>query len=188
MGKFTKISRQAFAGMQLDAGVLLRQFDPETAAVPADADIICATAGGVEASCEASYKDLGEDVDNCPANMMELKYLQDWTCTLRFKALEITPETLRLALGAADTDGDLVYPRGHLKDGDFGEIWWVGDRADGGMAAVCLSNALSKEGLKFQSKAAGKGELDVELLGHASFAEPGAPPMCFYAAAGEAEA
>ena len=42
MGKFTKIPESTFKELQLDAGVLLKNFTPATAAAPEDADIICA--------------------------------------------------------------------------------------------------------------------------------------------------
>ena len=45
MGRFTVIPQDAFSGLQLDAGVLLKKFDPAKPSAPADADIICATTG-----------------------------------------------------------------------------------------------------------------------------------------------
>lgn len=75
MGKFTVIPQDTFTALQLDAGVLLKTFNPATAAAPSDEDIICATTGGIEVSCVPTYSDFGEDVDNCPNNMKELKHL-----------------------------------------------------------------------------------------------------------------
>lgn len=63
MGKFTKIPQDTFAELQMDAGVLLKNFDPENPVEPSDADIICATTGGINPSCVPTYSDLGEDVD-----------------------------------------------------------------------------------------------------------------------------
>ena len=72
MGRFTRIPENTFSGLQLDAGILLRNFDPENPAVQ-DADIICATTGGINPQCIASYEDMFEDVDNAPNNMMGLQ-------------------------------------------------------------------------------------------------------------------
>lgn len=36
MGKFTLIPQDTFEGLQLDAGVLLKTFEPETGAAPKD--------------------------------------------------------------------------------------------------------------------------------------------------------
>lgn len=69
MSKFTVIPQDTFESLQLDAGVLLKSFDPSSVVVPKDSDIICATTGGINASCTPTYSDMGEDVDNCPANV-----------------------------------------------------------------------------------------------------------------------
>ena len=63
MGKFTVIPQATFEEMQLDAGVLLKTFDPSSPDAPADEDIITATTGGITVSCTPTYSDLGEDVD-----------------------------------------------------------------------------------------------------------------------------
>ena len=182
MGKFTVIPQNTFEGLQLDAGVLLNRFDPTKPVAPADADIICATTGGITVNCTATFSDLGEDVDNVPANMKELKHLDSWECSLAFTSLGTSPEALRLALGCADinaTSGAIV-PRRDLKQTDFGDIWWVGDRADGGLVAVQLKNALSTEGFSLQTTKAGKGQLSVTLTGHVSINAQDVVPMVFY--------
>lgn len=63
MGKFTVIPQNTFQGLQMDAGVLLKAFNPDNPVAPADEDIICATTGGINPVCRATYSDLGEDVD-----------------------------------------------------------------------------------------------------------------------------
>lgn len=184
MGKFTKIPENTFKELQLDAGVLLKTFDPTTAAEPDDADIICATTGGISASCVPTYSDMGEDVDNCPVNMLELKKLDSWECKMSFTSLGISADGIKLALGAADVANGKITPRRDLKTTDFADIWWVGDRADGGMAAICLKNALSTGGFSLQTTKNGKGQLSVELTGHVSISAQDAMPMEFYISEG----
>ena len=70
--KYTKIPETTIKNLQLNAGVLLSDFDPETAEVANEA-IIGATCGGVNFTAAPSFSDYGEDIDNCPKNMMELK-------------------------------------------------------------------------------------------------------------------
>ena len=70
--KFTKISAEAFKSMQINAGLVLNKFDTEGQTAVADADIICATTGGITATCTPNITDLGEDVDNCQKNTVEL--------------------------------------------------------------------------------------------------------------------
>lgn len=192
-GTFTVIPQSTFEEMQLDAGVLLYNFDPSSPAAPADEDIICATTGGITANCRATYSDLGEDVDNCPVNMKELKHLDGWECSMEFTSLGTSPKSIALALGAAvaETTGSgnnatytgKITPRRDLDQNDFSDIWWVGDRADGGLVAIKLMNALSTEGFSLQTTKAGKGQIGVTLTGHVSINDQNTVPMLFYSLA-----
>lgn len=182
MGKFTVIPEDTFSGMQLDAGVLLTTFDPATPTAPTDSAIICATTGGINVSCVPTYSDLGEDVDNCPVNMKELKHLDSWECKMSFTSLGTSKENIRMALGAADINAETgaITPRRDLKQTDFSDLWWVGDRADGGCVAVQLKNALSTSGFSLQTTKSGKGQISVELTGHVSIEAQDTMPMVFY--------
>lgn len=185
-GRFTVIPQSTFEEMQMDAGVLLKTFNPASPTVT-DANIICATTGGINASCTAEYSDLGEDVDNCPNNMKELKHLDSWSCVVSFTSLGTSPQSIKLSLGAADIDGTdatKIVPRAELKQTDFSDIWWVGDRADGGFVAIQLKNALSTSGFSIQTTKNGKGQVSVELTGHVSINAQTEVPMVFYSVEG----
>lgn len=167
--KFTKISAKAFESMQINAGVVLNKFDPSGTTEIQDADIICATSGGVTAECKPNITDLGDDVDNCQKNTAELMQIEDYDCTLAFTALNVTTDVIKLALGAADVSDKKVTPRMTLNPtastGDFKDIWWVGDTIDGGFVAVKLMNALSTGGLSLKTTDKGKGNLSITLTG-----------------------
>ena len=181
MGMFTVIPKNTFDQLQLDAGVLLKTFDPYNIAPPNDEDIICATTGGINASCVPTFVDMGEDVDNCPANTKELKKVSGWECKLGFTSLGTSAEAIKLALGVADVSEGNIMPRRNLSQDDFtDEIWWVGDRADGGVVAICLKNVLSTGGFSLQTTKEGKGQTAMELLGHVSINAQDTVPMEFY--------
>ncbi len=181
MGRFSVISKSAFDEFQVDAGVLLKNFDPLAPELVED-DIICATTGGITPSCTPSYSDWGEDVDNCPSKAKELMHLDGWECSLGFTALNSSKEVIRLALGAADIseENGAIVPRRSLKDSDFSDVWWVGDRSDGGVVAICLRNALSTSGFSLQTTKNGKGQISVTLSGNVSINEQNTVPMEFY--------
>lgn len=186
MSKFTVIPENTFSELQLNAGVLLNKFTPATATAPADEDIICATTGGINVSCIPTFSDLGEDVDNCPKNTKELKHLDGWDCKMSTTALGTSPANIKLSLGCADVDGTdttKIVPRVDLAQNDFSDIWWVGDRADGGMVAIQLKNALSTGGFSLKTTDNGKGQITVELTGHVSIKKQSEVPMVFYSAA-----
>lgn len=181
MGMFTAIPENTFENLQLDAGMVLLKFTPESPAAPADEDIVCATTGGITVTCTPTYEDMGADVDNCPNNMKELKKLSGWDCSIGFTSLGTSPESIKLALGAADVSGNKVTIRKDLKQTDFKDaIWWVGDRADGGCVAVCLKNALGTGGFSLQTTKNGKGQASFVLTGHVSIEAQDTMPMEFY--------
>lgn len=194
MGRFTTIPQDTFDALQLDAGVLLYNFDIEKASSDptqtgfTETDFICATTGGITASCKAEYSDLAEDVDNAPVNMKEFLHLDGWTCSLECTSLSNDAKGIKLALGAADVDGNKVTPRRNVKQSDFRDIWWVGDKANGGFVAIHLMNALSSEGFELKTEKSGKGQTSITITGYVSINDQNTVPMEFYSIdAGEDE-
>lgn len=180
MGAFTKITQSAFEELQVEAGVLLSDFNPASPSASIDNSIITATTGGIQANCIPQYSDFFADVDNAPNNTKEGKHLDGWDCNFSFTAIGVSPEVIQIALGAADTASSKVTPRRDLEQTDFDTIWWVGDRADGGFVAIKLINALSTGGFALQTTKAGKGQLNCTITGHASIANQDVVPMEFY--------
>lgn len=181
--KFTTVPLNTFDTLQVDAGVLLKKFNPTNPVKPQDSDLIAATKGGINISCVPTFSDYGEDVDNVPNNMMELKNLDGWDCKFSTTCLGTSPYQVRLTLGAADIDSSdptKIIPRRNLELGDFSDIWWVGDMANGGFVAVQLKNALSTGGFSLQTTKNGKGEFALELTGHVSINDQDTVPMVIY--------
>jgi hypothetical protein len=185
MGKFVKVSEDTFKEIQLEAGLILNTFDPAGTAEVEDAHIVCATTGGIEISCKPTFTDYGEDIDNVPNNMLEFKEVDGWDCSIAFTALNASAAVIKLSLGAADVEGNKIVPRFDLKEGDTKDIWWVGERADGGFVACCLKNALSTEGLTLKTTKKAKGQLSCTLTGHVSIKAQDVVPMEFYVQEGE---
>ena len=185
MGRYTAFPSNTFNALQMDAGVLLKNFNIEQAAAGetgfTDDDIVCATTGGINPSCVATYSDFAEDVDNAPVNVKEMKHLDGWECKLSTTSLGTSPELIKLSLGAADIDGvTKIIPRRSLKQTDFSDLWWVGDRADGGFVAIKVINALSTGGFSLQTAKNGKGQITLEITGHVSIDDQDTIPMVFY--------
>lgn len=184
MGVFTKIPQNTFDELQVEAGMILKSFDPSSPAAPAEADIVTATTGGISVSCVPTFSDFGEDIDNCPVNMMELKRIDSWEVTMTFTALSVSEDVIKLALGAADltTSSNKVTPRRELATTDFTTLWWVGDKSDGGFAAVKIMNALSTGGFSLQTTKSGKGQISCTITGHVSINAQDVVPAEFYSA------
>lgn len=189
--RFTQVKLDAFKEIQVEAGVIVKNFNPANPVLNR-ADIVCVTTGGITVTAQPSYSDYFEDVDNVPNNTMEGKQLEDWTCTLSTTALDTSAESIKLMLGAADIDSNdtnRITPRRELKLSDFiPSLWWVGDRADGGFAAVQILNVLSTDGFSLKTTKNGKGQTDITLQGHYSIEAVDTVPMNFYVIEGSSEA
>lgn len=179
-----------------NAGILLTDFTPATGAYSA-ADIFAATTGGINASIVPTYKDYGEDVDNCPKNSKEMKQLDFVECKLSGTALTITTATVKSLIGAADVgtvDTTKITPRAALAAGDFDDLWYVCPYSDktgatgGGYLAIKLINALSTGGFTIQSTDKEKGQFEFEYMGHSSIYTPEELPFEVYVKEGTSEA
>lgn len=185
--RYYEVKKDTFEGLVTESGLLLKNLD--LTAVEAgeagftDEDIICATTGGISINDTTEWQDLGEDVDNCPVNMKEFKIMTSRSASISTSALSMTPESLRLALGAADIsdDGKMVVPRTSLdQDKDFQTIYWVSDKANGGAVVAVLTNALSTGGMTVQTGKATKATLALTLTGHISINAQDVAPLTFY--------
>ena len=105
---------------------------------------------------------------------------------MSFSSIKFNAENTVWALGAAEqttltgSTVKKIVPRRDVKIADFKDIWWVGDKANGGAFAVCLKNAISTGGLNIQSTKNGKGTNQMTLTGHVSINAQNDMPMEFY--------
>lgn len=190
--KYTKIPETTFKNLQLNAGVLLSDFNPSTATVDNSA-IIGATTGGVNFTAVPAFSDYGEDIDNCPKNMKELKKLDSWEISLSGTYVTVDANAVKALVGAADVSGNKITPRNDLKLTDFTDVWWVGDYSDqngetnGGFVAIHMMNALSTGGFSIQSSDNGKGNFEFTYTAHYSMDAQDTVPFEVYVKAGTAE-
>ena len=164
---YSKITKEQFDEMQFDAGVWVRSFNIQSPAVQ-DSDIICATSGGISLSVVPSYVDLGDGVYMMPKGTAEMLMVTGWTVDASFTTLGFSGGMIQFVLGASDSGADGINPRLDLQDSDFGDLWWIGDRVDGGLVAIHLLNALSDEGIDIHTERQTSGKISVHLTAHAS--------------------
>lgn len=192
MAKFTKIPETTFKKLQLNAGILLSNFSPETATVE-DTNILGATSGGVSFSATPSFSDAGEDIDNAPKNTKELKTLDSWEIKMSGTFVTTDTAVAKRLLAAADVSGNKITPRDGLTGEDFEDLWWVGDysdetgEADGGFVAIRMMNALSTGGFAIQSSDKGKGTFAFEFTAHYSMVTQTTVPCEIYIKSGSTE-
>ena len=192
--KFTKIPESAFQELVLNAGVLLNTFNPASASeeIPEE-NFIGATTGGLSFTATPTYSDFGEDIDNCPKNMAELKRLDTWDVKLSGTLVTASAKSVKSTLGAADVESDKITPRNVLKDEDFSDIWLVADYSDkngeknGGHVAIHMMKALSTAGFQLKTSDKAKGQFAFEYTAHYTLATQDTPPFEIYVKTGTEE-
>ena len=190
--KYTQIPTDTFSTLQMNAGIVLADFDVTDGSFE-DTDLIGATSGGVNVTATPEFSDFGEDVDNCPKNMLELKHLDSWEIKVSGTLVTLKAETAKKLLGAADIAGNKITPRVDLVKTDFTDLWWVGDYSDkngntnGGFMAIHVIDALNTGGFSIQSNDNGKADFAFEFTAHYDLENIDNVPFEVYVKTGTAE-
>lgn len=190
--KYTKIPETAFEEIQLNAGVLLKTFEPSTAEISLE-NILGATTGGFQFADAVTYTDFGEDIDNCPKNMKELKKIDTHEVTASGTYVTVNASLVQSLIGAADVADTKITPRNDLQDKDFTDLWWVGDysskngETNGGYIAIHMMNVLSTGGFQIQTTDKAKGQFAFTYMAHYSMKAQDVVPYEVYVKAGTDE-
>lgn len=189
--KYTQIPADTFKSIQMNAGILVDSFKPDDSTI---GNIIGATTGGISFSATPTYSDYGDDIDNCPKNMKELKNLDSWEASLNGTFVSVTAELAKMLVASADIDSEdatHIIPRNDILDTDFEDVWWVGDYSDvntgdnAGYCAIHLMNALSTGGFQIKSTDKAKGQFAFTYTAHYSMDAQDTVPFEVYIKAGE---
>ena len=127
--------------------------------------------------------------------MKELKRLEYWDTKMSGTFINADTKIAKSLCGAADvgTSDGKITPRNELADGDFDDIWLVGDYSDkngeknGGFIAIHMMNALSTGGFQLKTGDKAKGQFAFEYMAHYSMAEQNKVPFEIYIKSGTAE-
>lgn len=183
--KYTQIPVDTFQSLQMNAGILATGFDPATGVVTG---LLGATSGGINFADSVSFIDLGEDIDNCPKNMKELKQIDQREVTMGGTFVTVKAATAKM-LAIADIDGTdntKIVPRNDLLQTDFSDIWFIGDYSNvntgdnAGYLAIKLINALSTGGFALQTGDKAKGQFAFTYTGHYSMSAQNKVPYEIY--------
>lgn len=183
---FKKISANAWNDFQIDAGVVVDEYDLSNPYdEPDDDNIIFTTSGGFHLQHKNNYKDQAEDVDNVPNGMKEFMTIESTDITLDFTALTFNPACVSWGLGAADSIAmsngiTKIVPRNNLKSRDFKTIYCIYPLMKGGALVAKLSNVLSENGFDIQSDKTNKGKSSLSLKVHPSIYSQNTVPVEYY--------
>ena len=161
-------------------------------------NLLGATGSGITFQPNPAYEDLGADIDNVPANSMQLKRVKHYDPALAGTFRTMTPALAAMLSGAGAFDSQNAarfIPSHALTAADFQDVWVIGDYSDhnigagdAGYIAIHLINALNPGGFRWKSNKDGKGEFEFDFHGHYDLTDPDAPPFEIYIRAGTAPA
>lgn len=188
MSEFTQVRATAFEEIQMNAGVVLDDFTPETGV---KGNIIGVTRGGLSFNSNPEYEDFGEDMDNVPANTWQLKRVRSYDPALSGNWVTITAAEAKRMNGAGTLSGNKITPSHELKESDFDDFWVVGDYSDknngaatAGFVAIHLMHALNTGGMQWQTTKDGKGQFAFDYHGHYDLTNIDQVPYEIYVKAG----
>ena len=190
--RYAKVAENAANEFVWGAGILCRDFDPETGEV-SSGSIIGATTGQTTFKDVPTFIDDAEDVNNAPANMMEFMRIGKRDITLAGTYVSVSAATIKKLMASADVDGRKITPRDVLKASDFEGVWWVQDYTKdnsdetGGALAIHLMNGLNTDGLTIQSGSESKAQFPFTYRAHYSVKAQGKVPYEVYIRTGESE-
>lgn len=192
--KYTTTPSDLFQHLQMNAGIITEEFIPETGEFN---KIIGATTGGISFTATPEFSDFGEDIDNVPDNMLELKKKSSETVSATGTFVSVSAQLAAKLVGAADIEENENYikivPRRDVLRSDFKTIWLIGDYSDintgerAGYLAIKIMNALSTGGFQMQTTDSGKGNFAFELMGHYSLENQDQVPYEIYVRQGKEE-
>ena len=188
--KYTRIPDDAFQKLVMNAGIMCKNFDPSTKEA---SNQIGATTGGLQIDCTPTYEDFGEDIDNCPKNVLELKRITAYEVKVSGTLLTVDKNGAKMLLGAADISGDKITPRMNLTVADFEDIWIIADYSDentganAGYIACHILNALNTNGFSLKTADKGKGQISFEITGHVSMSAQDVVPFEVYIGSGASD-
>ena len=193
--KYSQLPQDMFKHIQMNAGVIASEFNPTSGEIT-KSNILGATSGGINFTATPSFTDFGEDIDNCPNNMLELKKLDSWEAKASGTFISVDAAAVKSLVAAADAAGEKVAPRNDLVTDDFADIWIIGDYSEvnedgtkgkAGFIAIHLMNALSTGGFQIQTSDKAKGQFAFEYTAHYSMSDPDKVPFEIYVKHGTSE-
>lgn len=180
-GMTSPIRKETFENLQLNAGIFLKNFDYSsianagalktaiTSAVTAGTNLIGATRGG--GSFVATRELRSPEVDGKRYGFKGDKFVDSADAYLSTTLIEVTPQNLKDALGAATitTDGlkKTIKMNTAIDTSDYlTNLCWVGNISDGRFVLICLYNALNTADVNLTFTDKGEGTLPVEFHAH----------------------
>lgn len=186
-GGTTALRADTFNKLQLNAGIMIKNFDYKPASSPpANASDLATLIAGIKAGTTSGRGDIlgatrgggtftvtresrTPEIDGMRYPFKGSDFIDSIDAYLSTTLVEITPENFTIALGsgvntATSTNVKTVTMNTAIASTDYlSNICWIGDLADGDLVLICLNNAINTADLSFTYTDKGEGTLGVEF-------------------------
>lgn len=166
---YKKIKPTTLDELTMNVFMLVTEFNPETfnfSSGIAGSTIIASTTGGVTFSDTPTYTDMGDDIDNCPKNCMELKRKDDGEVKLSGNLVTVNAAMVKMLIGAAEIVGNKITPKSDLSTSDFTTLWGLADYGKGGLLAIKMKRVLNNSGFSVATTDKNKAQFAFEFMCH----------------------
>lgn len=190
MGKVKSgFSKQTKENLLTGAGAFFKNFnvgvDTYESAKEAG-KLIGATQGGGEFKAVATVRQI--EADGVAGKAKGLELIDSWEVSQSMSLLETTPETIKLALGAADIDissngeYEIISGRSEIKDEDYlDNLTYIGTITGSDTPVIIqIFNALSTDGLNIKTEDKKEAVLGITVYGHYTEDDLDSPPYRIY--------
>ena len=193
--KFTQVPVDTMQAIQINAGMIVDDFDPSTGVV---GNQLAGTGGGSEFDPHPTFIDRGDGIDNMPKNTWQLKGIDHFEphLTGTFKTTKATLAAM-LQAGATVSSGHII-PSHILTAAHFHDCWLLGDYGDqnedgvspstakAGFVAIHLMNAMNVLGFRWKTNDKSKGDFAFDFQAHYDLANIDQVPFEIYVIEGTA--
>ena len=180
-GMTSPIRTETFQKMQLNAGILIKDFDYSSvtdsstlatavaAAVTAGTDILGATRGGGTFTVTRDIRE--PEVDGLRYGFKGGKFVDSADAYLSATLVEVTPGNIKtlLGTGTSTTSGKVTTIKMNtaIDTNDYlTNVCWIGDIAGGQMVLICLKNALNTADFSLTFSDKSEGTMTAEFHAH----------------------
>lgn len=189
MKTYSGITSVTKENIVLDSGAFFKNFiqgtDTFDSAVAAN-KLIGATRGGGQFIAKAEVRNI--DVDGAKGNLKGMNVIDAWEISIQANVLEVTPDTLKLALGIADIDTatdvtyDIITGRNEILDTDYlDNVTWIGTISGSSEPVIIqVFNGLNTDGLTLATAPKNESVITMTFQGHFTETDLDTPPYKIY--------
>lgn len=177
--KTTGFNTDTAKNLLLDAGAVYKDFDTTLMT----GTLLGATQGGNSFAFTPNFRNI--EIDGVKSEDVKgLSVIDSWSVSLTTNLLEITKDTLQMALAGStstehDVDYDSIKAKNSIELTDYiDNVAFVG-RLSGSAnpIIVIVKNALNKEGLSVELADSSEGKLPITFIGHVDTDDLDNPPF-----------